>query len=202
MPESGELRIFTVGHSSHTLDRLLSLLKLAGIEVLVDDRSYPSSKFASQFNKDDLARVLKQNGVQYLFLGDQLGGFPKSKEFYDREGHVDYLQLAESSSFRRAISRLQLGVQRFSVALMCGEENPAGCHRHLLVARVLDEKGVSVWHIRGDGTMQSYAEVTVETAKLRTYNSQLMLFGENKENRWRSIRSVLQKEKPQNSSRH
>jgi uncharacterized protein (DUF488 family) len=97
-----------------------------------------------------------------LFLGKELGGRPESSEFYDAEGFVLYSRIAESPLFLEGIERLITGITTYRVALMCGEENPANCHRRLLVGRVLAKRGVSVRHIRGDGTVQDEDELAQE----------------------------------------
>ena len=118
---------------------------------------------------------------------------------YDSAGHVLYGQVAESDLFREGIERLQRGSRGHRVAMMCSEENPADCHRHLLVARVLTERGTAVTHIRGDGRMEAYEDVE----RQRTGNSrekQSLLFPELVEDAWRSIRSVSPKSRPRSSS--
>ena len=89
----------------------------------------------------------------------------------------------------------------FRVALMCGEEDPAHCHRRLLVARVLIERGHQILHIRGDGRVESDAEVAAESGK-SLVNEQPALFAELDEDQWRSTASVLPKKAPASSSKH
>ena len=90
---------------------------------------------------------------------------------------------------------------RFRVALLCGEEDPAHCHRRLLVGRVLAERGHELLHIRGDGRVQSEAEVAAESGK-PLVNEQPALFAELDEDQWRSTASVLPKKAPASSSAH
>jgi len=135
-----ELSIFTIGHSNHELQKLIDLLKSNEIEVLVDIRSNPHSRFAPQFNKDDFKNATQAAGIKYLFLGKELGGKPEDPGFYDPEGFVLYSRLAESSLFLEGIKRLMNGIRNHRVVLMCSEENLAYCHWRLLVGRVLSEK--------------------------------------------------------------
>ena len=113
-------------------------------------------------------------------------------------GHVLYSEVARSPLFLEGIERLEKGAEKFRVAMMCAEENPAECHRHLLVARILTERGVIVEHIRGDGRVQSEAEVAAERADDDA--GQLKLFAEPEEESWKSTRSVLPKNRPPSSS--
>jgi uncharacterized protein (DUF488 family) len=198
--QKGEWSIFTIGHSNHELDRFLELLRSKHIDVLVDIRSNPYSKFAPQFNKDDLKKAALTAGIKYLFLGKELGGKPKNPGFYDSEGFVLYSRIAESPLFLQGIERLMNGIRNYRVTLMCSEENPAHCHRRLLVGRVLSEKGVQIQHIRGDAKIQSEYEVARESDQIRKDSGQQRLFDLGEAPEWKSTQSVLQKRAPKNSS--
>lgn len=148
--------IFTIGHSNLDLEAFLHLLKDNKIDVLVDIRSNPYSRFASQFNKDNLRMAIQTNGMKYLFLGKALGGRPKDRKFYyDSEGHVLYSRIAESPLFAQGIKRLIKGIKKYRTTIMCAEENPVNCHRHFLIGRVLADHGVTILHIRSNGEIQS-----------------------------------------------
>lgn len=154
--------IFTIGHSNHDLETFLGLLKQNGIEVVVDIRSNPYSRFASHFNKADLHNTLRNNSIKYLFLGKELGGRPSNRKFYNAKGHVVYSRLAESPAFHEGIEKLIKEIKQYRVALMCSEENPRKCHRYLLVGKVLEKGGVEIIHIRGEGQLQSQDELSRE----------------------------------------
>ena len=85
---------------------------------------------------------------------------------------------------------------------MCSEENPAQCHRRLLVGRVLSEKGVEIKHIRGDGRVQHEGDVAQEADQIRNDNGQQRLFDFDEGTEWKSTQSVLQKRAQKNSSMH
>lgn len=155
-------RLFSIGHSNQDMDALLSLLKENGVEVVVDVRSSPHSGYASQFDREPLEAALKRAGLNYIFLGKELGGHPDDPACYDGDGHVVYEQVAASARFLEGIRRLERGIEKFRVAILCSEENPAQCHRRLLVSRVLASRGIVVDHIRGDGRVQTEAELTLE----------------------------------------
>jgi len=192
---------FTLGHSNHAIEQWLSLVRQNEIEVVVDIRSSPYSKYAPQFDQASLRRSLEDAGVKYLYLGAELGGRPANPAYYDASGRVLYSRLRDDSRFEAAIVRLESGMERFRVALLCGEEDPAHCHRRLLVGRVLTERGHTMIHIRGDGRLESDAEVAAEAGKLLV-DSQLTLFAELEEDQWRSTASVLPKRAPASSSTH
>ena len=152
-PNSGPV-IFTIGHSIHSAEKLVGLLKSNAIKVLVDIRSEPFSRKVPHFNKDKLEKKIRESGLRYLFLGRELGGRPKKRQFYDPEGFVLYSRIAESPDFKSGIERILKGIRTYRVAIMCSEENPMNCHRRLLVGRVLSNWGVNIIHIRGDGSIQ------------------------------------------------
>jgi uncharacterized protein (DUF488 family) len=190
---------FTFGHSNHAIDRWMGLLRDHAIEVAVDTRSSPYSKYAPQFDKALMQRSLESAGVRYLFLGAELGGRPANPDYYDAAGHVLYGRLRDDAKFQAAIARLETGIERFRVALICGEEDPAHCHRRLLIGRVLTERGHTMLHIRGDGRVEPDDTVAAEAGK-PLVNEQPALFAELDEDQWRSTASVLPRKAPANSS--
>src|ERR1035438_3939450 len=156
---------FTIGHSNHEFACWLALLRQHGVEVVVDARSSPYSKYVPQFDKELMQRSLEEAGIRYLFFGAELGGRPANPAYYDAKGHVLYSRLRNDAHFRAAIARLESGMERFRVALVCGEEDPAHRHRRLLMGRVLCEPGHTMLHIRGDGRLESDEAVAAEACK-------------------------------------
>lgn len=193
--------IYTVGHSAHPWEAFAGLLKQHRIDVLVDIRSAPYSRFAPQFDHEILQRKLAESGVKHVFLGAELGGRPSDPECYDSQGHALYGRMTASQEFQGAIERLERGIAGYRVALLCGEEDPAHCHRRLLVGRVMAERGHEVFHIRADGRLQSEAELTAESGK-PLVKVQPALFADLEEDQWRSTASVSRKKVPASSSAH
>ena len=183
--------IFTIGHSNHSADKFARLLKGHGIEVLVDTRSRPYSRYAPHFNARDIEATMSSDGIGYLFLGLELGGRPEEEGFYDVEGRVDYALIERSQPFLDGIHRLEKEIQERKVALLCSEEDPSGCHRRLLVGRALSERGIAVRHIRGDGSVQKEGE---------TASNQPTLFPEAEVSVRKSIRSVSRRRRRPSSS--
>lgn len=171
---SGEL--YTIGHSNHDLDAFLRLLRDNAIEVLVDVRSNPVSRYARHFNRTDIQEATARAGVKYAFLGRELGGKPASAEFYDATGRILYPKLAQSPLFREGIEWLHAEVLSHRVAIMCGEEDPLGCHRRKLIAPSLAARGVAVLHLRGDGRVQTEEELGLDRTRKGTDGLQLAMF--------------------------
>jgi uncharacterized protein (DUF488 family) len=178
-------KIYTVGHSSHTAEHFLALLRQHGVEALVDTRSAPYSRYSPQFDRESLKELVAAAGIRYLWLGDVVGGRPRDEACYDADGRVLYGRVAEQAEFREAVERLKRGADEFRVALLCSEEDPAHCHRRLLVSRVLLGEGVEIAHIRGDGSLNSDEDVARKSGKL-LIEKQPALFGELDQANWRS----------------
>jgi uncharacterized protein (DUF488 family) len=139
-------QVLTVGHSTHSFEAFVTLLKQHEVTALADVRSAPFSRFNPQFNKYLLERNLKSHSIKYVFLGRELGARSNDPSCYEN-GRVRYARLAGTEQFRQGIARLMRGAQHHRIALMCAEREPLECHRALLVARALDEQGVGVAHI-------------------------------------------------------
>jgi uncharacterized protein (DUF488 family) len=194
------LKVYTIGHSNHSLETLLNLLRASGIEVVVDIRSKPSSQVVPHFDQRPFKNSLKMNGFNYLYLGKELGGKPSSKEFYDANGHVLYSLIAKSPPFIQAIERLLKGIHEYRVVLLCGEENPSNCHRRLLVGKVLRNYDITLQHIRGNGRVQSEEELLVEEESKKRDGTQLGLFETEENKEWKSTQSVLPRKVLKHSS--
>jgi len=192
--------VYTIGHSAHPYDKFAGNLEQNKIEVLVDVRSSPYSKYCPQFDRELMSRSLQESGMKYLFLGSELGGRPEKAGYYDGQGRAVYGRMISDPAFISGIERLERGITEFKVAIMCGEEDPTHCHRRLLVGRVLAERGHIVMHIRADGRTQSDAQLVVESGK-ELINAQPALFAEIDEDQWRSTVSVSPKKARGNSSR-
>lgn len=148
-------RVFTIGHSTHSAEAFIALLRQHGVEALADVRSSPFSRFNPQFNRETLERVLKSNGIRYVFLGKELGARSDDRSCYDH-GRVQYSRLAQTALFQSGIERVLQGAAKYRVALMCAEKEPLECHRTLLVAKVLAAREQRVLHIHADGRLETH----------------------------------------------
>jgi uncharacterized protein (DUF488 family) len=150
--------IFTIGHSNHSFEHFLKLLQQNQITAIADVRSQPYSKFNPQFNRELLCSSLKKNQIEYVFLGDELGARSKDKTCY-AENRVQYDRLANTHLFQNGLHRLLKGFQSYKIALLCSEKEPTACHRTILVARHLIERGLEVRHILANGSTESHNDV-------------------------------------------
>jgi hypothetical protein len=150
--------IFTIGHSDHTLEAFLSLLKQHRIAAVADVRSAPYSRHVPHFNKESISAYLGSHGIKYVFLGRELGARRPERSCYVN-GRAEYERIAELDIFRHGIARLCHGCEKMRIAVMCAEKDPLTCHRCLLVSRALVGAGSEVSHIHADGRLESQVEV-------------------------------------------
>jgi uncharacterized protein (DUF488 family) len=148
-------RLFTVGHSNHEPERFLALLLQHGITAIADVRSAPYSRRMPHFSRQPLEGYLGHHKISYVFLGKELGGRPTDLSLYHPEGWADYERIRTTKTFQDGLDRLVSGLERYKIALLCGEEDPLDCHRGLMICPALVERGLEARHIRKDGTLES-----------------------------------------------
>jgi uncharacterized protein (DUF488 family) len=142
--------IFTIGHSTRTLDEFVELLEDYGVNMVVDVRSVPRSRYNRQFNKETLPESLKLVNVKYVHMPN-IGGFrrPKSDSINTAwkkksfRGYADYMQTKE---FTEQLLNLIALTRENTVAIMCAEAVPRRCHRSLISDALLVRQ-VNVEHI-------------------------------------------------------
>ena len=149
--------VLTIGHSKHGLDFFIELLGRHRVTAVADVRSAPYSRFNPQFNRESLAGSLKTCAIEYVYLGHLLGGRSDDPTCYE-DGRVRYDRVAETESFQRGLGRVVHGAANHRIVLLCAEREPLECHRTLLVAQALDERGIDVAHIHADGGLEPHAE--------------------------------------------
>jgi len=148
--------LFTIGHSNHSWERFLELLRLHRIEALGDVRSSPYSTRLPQFNRELIELALRGTGIRYVFLGEELGARRSERECYV-DGVARYDRVACTPAFRAGLERAKTGMHRFRLALMCAEKDPLECHRTILVCRHLRDVA-PIHHILANGTLESHAD--------------------------------------------
>jgi uncharacterized protein (DUF488 family) len=149
--------LYTVGHSNHNADAFVAILRRNGIDAIADVRSSPYSKFAPQFNRETLSTVLRNQGIQYVFLGRELGARREERDCYVGN-QARYDLIAKTKSFRDGLDRVIAGAKLHAVALMCSEKDPITCHRMVLVCRELRGSDLSLQHVLEDGSLESNFE--------------------------------------------
>jgi uncharacterized protein (DUF488 family) len=151
------VRVWTIGHSTRSLDELIGLLRENGVVRLADIRRYPGSRRYPHFSRESLAAALPQHGIEYVHL-PELGGRRKPvrnspNRALRSEGFRGYADYMAHPEFARAIDDL---LQRdVPTAIMCAEAVPWRCHRNL-VSDELTRRGHEVIHILGTSSRQRH----------------------------------------------
>jgi len=156
--------IYTLGHGRLPAQKLIGLLKAHGVRLVVDVRALPFSRANPEANQQALARALKEAGIEYLWMGDRLGGKPRGKR-----GQLNIAERLADPRFWEGIEALLKLKEETTLALLCAEEDPRRCHRRFLVTRALLERGVpheEVRHLRHDGRVETEGELRAEEAPL------------------------------------
>lgn len=144
------LIVYTIGHSNRNISDFIAILKKFDIDLLIDIRTYPYSKYVSEYNKENLFRSLKGNNISYLFRGDKLGGL--HPEGFDR--------YRKTQKYIDALYELlrDILISNKTVALMCSEKDYNNCHRKfisedlekiileknydIVIEHIVDERGI------------------------------------------------------------
>lgn len=130
------MEIWDIGHSTQTEEEFIALLQKNRIEAVADVRRFPSSKKFPHFGKEHLEKVLKKNSIDYLWLGEKLGGFRKG-------GYENWVRTDE---FASGISQLEDEALEKRTVFMCAEADFSRCHRKFII-QSLELKGWTVHHI-------------------------------------------------------
>lgn len=159
MKLSGKHTIYTIGHSTHTMEEFIAMLQSFNIKTLIDIRHFPGSRKFPHFNKEILSGALKGIGINYIHLED-LGGRRKvQKNSKNTRWHKDsfrgYADYMETKKFENAITQLQSIALKQTTAYMCSEAVWWRCHRSM-VSDYLKAKGWTVFHIMATGKSEEH----------------------------------------------
>jgi len=158
-----KLTVWTIGHSTRSIEEFIAILKSFAIEALVDVRSFPGSRRYPHFNKEHLRESLSSEGIEYLHwpeLGGRRRARPDSQNLAWRNesfrGYADYM---ETENFRAAIEQLVEFASAKRCAIMCAEAVWWRCHRSL-ISDYLKARGTNVVHIIDAGKSQEHPFTT------------------------------------------
>jgi len=173
--------LYSIGYATKTIDTFIAQLNQYNISAVADVRSVPYSKRFYDFHQEALNATLKQAGIHYVYLGEELGPRSNDDAHYNESQQVQFDRLMHSPLYLKGIERLQAGQKKgLTIALMCAEKDPADCHRSLLIAYHLQhDLGATVQHIRHDGNLESQIEMESRLALL--HNKSADLFASQKQ---------------------
>lgn len=167
------LKLWTIGHSTKTLEELIGLLQAHQIDMLVDVRSTPYSRMCPQFNREEFEASLRQAKIHYTHLA-QLGGrrgaikdvSPLLNAGWQQASFRHYADYALTKPFQEGLRELIELAKKRRVAIMCAEAVWWRCHRRIITDYLLARR-VKVWHIMStsapvEASLTSFAQVTPE----------------------------------------
>ncbi len=154
---AGPMIIHTIGHSTRVQGELIGLLTEAGVELLIDVRSYPRSRRNPQFDAEVLEAALGEAGIGYEHLkalggrrGAQKSDAPSPNTAWREAGFRNYADYALTPAFRAGLADLRAAARARPTAIMCAEGHWSQCHRRI-IADYLLAAGDRVVHILGPG---------------------------------------------------
>jgi uncharacterized protein (DUF488 family) len=127
--------IYSLGSSTRTGEEFIGVLNAYDINILVDVRSFPTSRF-EHFKKENLKPLVEENAINYVYLGKPLGGYRKG-------GYEAYM---ETRAYRQGLEELEKIARKSPTAFMCAERLPWKCHRRF-IGESLKRRGWRVVHI-------------------------------------------------------
>ncbi|WP_066379351.1 MULTISPECIES: DUF488 family protein [unclassified Anabaena] len=172
------MTVFTIGHSNHSIEIFISLLKQYGVTAIADVRSSPYSRRFPQFNQAAFKAALKTANIAYVYLGDRLGARPQDQSCYV-DGMARYDLIAASEAFAEGLNRLAKGAEKYQISLMCAEQDPIVCHRAILVCPHLQKIGLEIQHIRKNGELETHQCLEARLLKLHHLDKLLPLSPES-----------------------
>jgi uncharacterized protein (DUF488 family) len=151
--------IYTIGYGNRSVEEFSALLQRYHIQYVVDVRSQPYSRYSPAFSQKLLMQHLQQQSIDYLFMGDTLGGRPADATCYV-DGKVDYSRVCTKAFYLQGIQRLRVAWEKqLRVVLLCAEAKPQECHRSKLIGNTLFEQQIPVAHIDETGECKTQPEV-------------------------------------------
>lgn len=170
--------LYTIGHSTRSLEELVAALKTHGIETLVDVRAFPMSRRLPHFNRESLEKELRKHDIGYVWM-KTLGGYRKKTR--TESPHIalrsasfrNYADYTLTPEFEQAMAELLETARHSRTAYMCAERVYFRCHR-MIVPDWLVAHGHTVLHIDAEGPARPHQL----TAEARVINGQLIYRGD------------------------
>jgi uncharacterized protein (DUF488 family) len=167
IPQPKPEQCYTIGYGNYPFDRFVSFLREVSIELVIDVRSSPYSRFNPHFNRGTLEKSLNLNDIGYCYLGDKIGGRYSDPKLLFPDGTVDYRKVRATQQFQDGINEVLSIISGGKMTvLMCAEKEPEKCHRFALISRDLQSRGIRVVHIRPESGLQENEDLEKELINL------------------------------------
>jgi uncharacterized protein (DUF488 family) len=170
--------LYTIGHSTRSLEEVVSALKAHGVETLVDIRAFPVSRRLPHFNRESLEVELPKHGIRYVWM-KALGGYRKAARKGSPHSALrnanfrNYADYTLTSEFEQAMAELLQIAENSRTAYMCAERVFFHCHR-MIVSDWLTAHGHEVLHIDAEGPVRRHKL----TAEARLIENQVIYRGD------------------------
>ena len=150
--------LYTIGYAGKSIEDFLICLQKYKINYIIDIRSIPYSKYYTMYNKENIEEILRQNYINYLYLGEEFGAKRENdldvyKPLIDYQGNkiqiLSYMHVYKRDSFKEGVRTIfsLLKNSNNNICFMCGEKDPFNCHRSFMVAQYFYKKKIDCLHI-------------------------------------------------------
>ncbi len=174
--------LYSIGYATKPIEVFLAQLKQYRINAVADVRSVPFSKVFFDYHQDALRNTLHENGIRYVFLGQELGPRSKDPAHYDSNQQIRFDLLSQSELFQSGLSRLEKGWRNgWVIALLCAEKDPVDCHRSLLIGRALQTRfQIDLQHITHTGELELQSDLDSRLTRMHNTHNDLFCSAEEK----------------------
>lgn len=151
-----QMTCYTIGHSTRKLEDFIEIIRSYGIDCVMDVRSnpYSNNNYTRAFDREILEKAIKQSGINYMYMGEELGNRRKRSNFDN---------IIKEDMFKKGIRKIVEGIRRgHNIVLMCSERNPFNCHRSILLGYALKSNGVKVEHIIDESKSKTQERIEEE----------------------------------------
>lgn len=174
--------LYSIGYATKPIGTFLEQLQRYNITAVADVRSVPFSKVFYDYHQGAIEGHLKRAGIDYVYLGEELGPRSKDDSHYDECRQVQFDRLMCAPLFQQGIDRLKNGLAKgYNIGLMCAEKDPATCHRSLLIGYALKHQlNMELQHITHDGELESQQALEERLPELHSLEEDLFLSRDEK----------------------
>ena len=173
--------IYTIGYTAFKINDFIDVLKKYNINCLIDVRSTPKSSYYTEYNKENLSKLLKEHNIVYRNYKNEFGARQDNCEFYTKEGYLNFEKFSSSKQFEEGVKKIKLAISMgFNVCIMCAEKNPWDCHRTIMVAHNIEKFNLEAKHILSTG--ETVSQKDIDNMLIEKYfpkKDQLSLFEED-----------------------